>query len=129
MEKQFLDNVASLVGTKIISVTDIDSELAVTFSNSTKLTATYWRVSGERSRRFSSFDRNQKYGLESPIDTTMLLQKLFTGQSVVAAGFSQTTGDIWFSVDGQKVEIFNFSSYEVWEIEFGDGSGQLSNYV
>ena len=40
------------------------------------------------------------------------------------------TGDLRFKFDGELTfEVFNFTSYEIWEVTFPDGTVEWSNYA
>ncbi len=40
------------------------------------------------------------------------------------------TGDLRFRFqDELALEVFNFTGFEIWEVTFPDGFGELSNYA
>jgi len=50
-------------------------------------------------------------------------------ETVREAHLDKETGDLFFQFTGGiKFQILNLPSYEVWEIQFPDGSGEYSNY-
>ena len=104
-------------------------ETTVRFEDGTKLSAVYWRLVHGRSP-ISVFDHRQRYGLPAPIDAIQLLRKALQGQAVTSAELDRTTGDLRFGFEsGARLEVFNFTGYEIWEITFPDGTGELSNYA
>jgi hypothetical protein len=101
----------------------------IVFSDGTQLRADYWRVIKDGRASISSFDHQQKYGLPAPIDSMEFLAKELQGQVVTEARHDRETGDLlfWFT-NNIKYQIFNVTSYEIWEIDFPDGTGEYSNY-
>ena len=78
----------------------------------------------------SSFDHQQRYGLNAPIDAIRELQNTLRDKTVLEAGHDEETGDLLFQFTGDiKLQVFGFSGYEVWEISFSDGTGEYSNYA
>ena len=99
-------------------------------ADGTKLRADYWRVIKDGRASISSFDHKQQYGLPAPIDAVELLTKELQGQLVTDARHETETGDLllWFT-NNIKCQLFNFTGYEIWEINFPDGTGEYSNYA
>ena len=51
-------------------------------------------------------------------------------KQILKAGPDEETGDLLFEfADRLKLQVLNFTGYEVWEISFPDGTGEYSNYV
>lgn len=121
----------SIIGSTVESVGEQDRVLSIHFSNGAALVlASYWRLSGPSlNTRLSNFDDGQKYGLPAAIDAIVDLSKRITGKPVIESTFNKLTGDLLFAFDDCQVEVFNFSGYEVWKIDFPNGTGQYSNYV
>src|SRR5258706_4831783 len=95
------------------------SSLALLFANGTKLQADYWRIIVDGKAGISSFDHQQQYGLPAPIDAIREVQELIQDKFVIDARLPGETGDLIFNFDGNiKLQIFNFTGYEVWEITF-----------
>lgn len=100
------------------------------FGNGSKLRAEYWRVIRDGKAGISSFDHKQRYGLPAPIDAIDQLQKQLQDKTVTDARMDAETGDLLFQfADNIKLQVLNFTSYEIWEISFPDGSGEYSNYA
>ena len=100
------------------------------FADGSRLRADYWRVTKEGKASVSSFDHEQQYGLQTPINAIAELQALVQGRTVVGARWDSESGDLLFEFpDDIKVRVFNFTGYEVWDIRFPDGTGEYSNYA
>jgi hypothetical protein len=105
------------------------ASVAFVFSDGTRLSACYWRVS-RSDTVLSSFDHKQTYGLPSTIDAQKELRSLLAGAKVISTSIDRATGDLHLNFSGGwRLEVFGFSGYEVWEISFADGSSEYSNYV
>jgi hypothetical protein len=58
------------------------------------------------------------------------LQEQLQEKTVIDARLDREIGDLFFEfVDNIKLQVFNFTGYEIWEISFPDGPGEYSNYV
>jgi hypothetical protein len=100
------------------------------FSDGTLLRVDYWRLLLNDKAGISSFDHGHKYGLLRPIDAIKHLQDQLRNKRVVDAGLEPRTGDLFFRLDeGVELQGFNLTGYEVWEIQFTDGTGEYSNYA
>lgn len=100
------------------------------FSNGSRLRAEYWRAIKEGKAGISSFDHRQKYGLPEPIDAIKELQEQLQDNIVTDALLDRETGDLNFQFRGSiKLQVFNFTGYEIWEISFPDGTGEYSSYA
>lgn len=100
------------------------------FGNGSKLRAEYWRVTREGKVSISSFDHQQQYGLPAPIDAIKELQENLRDRTVTHAQLDGESGDLFLAFSGNiKFRVFNFTSYEVWEIHFPDGTGEYSPYA
>jgi hypothetical protein len=100
------------------------------FDSGTRLRADYWRVTKDGSARISSFDHEQKYGLPAPIDAVAELKSHLEDKTVIDVRLDKETGDLFFRFsDGINFQVFSFTSYEAWEIQFPDGSGEYSNFA
>jgi hypothetical protein len=100
------------------------------FENGSTLRADYWRLIIDGKAGISSFDHKQKYGLPTPIDAIKVLEDLLQSKLVTNAYLDYETGDLLFHFDGGiRLRVFNFTSYEIWEVHFPDGTGEYSNYV
>ena len=106
------------------------ASIVIVFSEGTRLRADYWRVIRGGRASISSFDHNQIYGLPEPINAIDSLTKDLQGQFVTEASHDPETGDILLIFTNNiKVQILNFTGYEIWEIHFPDGTGEYSNYA
>jgi hypothetical protein len=107
-----------------------EASVVILFSDGTKLRADYWRVIKDGRASISSFDHKQQYGLPAPIDAVEMLIRDLQGQLITDAQHDKETGDLllWFT-NNIKCQILNFTGYEIWEINFPDGTGEYSNYA
>ena len=107
-----------------------EASVLIVFSDGTKLRADYWRVIKDGRASISSFDHKQQYGLPAPIDAVELLTRDFQDQVVTEVRHDIETGDLllWLTND-IKCQILNLTGYEIWEINFPDGTGEYSNYA
>ena len=100
------------------------------FANGSSLRAAYWRVIQDGRAGTSSFDHRRKYGLPAPVDAIKELQELLQDRAVTDARLDKETGDLLFQFAGNiKLQVFNFTGYEIWDIIFPDGTGEYSNYA
>jgi len=100
------------------------------FADRTTLSAQFWRLIKSRKPVVSIFDHRQRYGLPAPIDAIRVLREALIGKPVVRASMNEVTGDLRFEFVGDLVlEVFNFTGFEIWKVEFPDGTGELSNYA
>jgi hypothetical protein len=78
----------------------------------------------------SVFDHRQRYGLPVPVDAIRVLREALLGERVLGASMNGVTADLRFEfVGGAVLEVFNFTAFEIWQVAFADGTGELSNYV
>jgi hypothetical protein len=106
------------------------ASISINFSNGTRLRADYWRIVENHKASISSFDHNQKYGLPAPIDAITQLKANLDGRFVEDARHEKETGDLWFEFTNRiRLQIFNVTGYEIWEISFPDGTTEYSNYA
>lgn len=100
------------------------------FSEGPELRADYWRLARDGKAKISSFDHQQQYGLPAPLDAITELQHELQNKIVSDANLDKETGDIFFQfTESVKVQIFNLTGYEVWEIQFPDGTTEFSNFI
>jgi hypothetical protein len=104
------------------------AHIIIKFADGTILKASYWRLIVDRKSRLSSFDHGTKYGLPQPIDAKAFLINSLDGKICQAVHFDEETADFVFDFEqNKKLQIFNFTSYEIWDILFPDGKGEYSN--
>jgi hypothetical protein len=132
----FEQNLAKLKNVKTtIAADDVPdgggmASVVVTFSDGTVLKANYWRLIQNGRAIFSSFDHQHKYGLPAPIDAKIQLSGILNGQICQEVLFDRRTADLTLVFGGTtELQVFNFTGYEMWEIQFPDGTGQYSNYA
>ncbi len=78
----------------------------------------------------SSFDHQQKYGLPAQIDAIKTLRTELENICCTAVHLDKETGDLILHFSTElRLQVFNFTGYEIWEMTFPDGTGQYSNYV
>lgn len=106
------------------------ASLLITFADSTVLAAAYWRLIKDGKAIISSFDHQQKYGLPAPIDAIRELQNGLNNSDFIDIRLDGETGDLMIRFAGeQKLQVFNFTGYEIWDIVFPNGNTEYSNYV
>jgi hypothetical protein len=106
------------------------ASVVLVFAEGSRLRADYWRVAKNGRAGTSSFDHQQQYGLPVPIDAITELRKQLQDKIVTDAMLDAESGDLLFEFsDSIKFRVFNFTGYEVWEIQFPDGTGEYSNYA
>jgi hypothetical protein len=132
--KNFEQNLARLRNVRIaVAADNIPDEggtaaVVVTFSDGTVLQAQYWRLIQDGRALLSSFDHQKKYGLPVPIDAKIQMSSLLQGKICHNVQFDGETADLTL-VFGEttKLQVFNFTGYEIWTIQFPDGTGEYSN--
>ena len=68
--------------------------------------------------------------MPAPIDAIKSLCEMLQDKLVTNAVLDHTTGDLLFEFAGSiTLQVLNFTSYEIWEIHFPNGTGEYSNYV
>lgn len=106
------------------------ASIKVFFANGTRLRAEYWRLIVDDKAGISSFDHQQKYGLRVPIDAVQSLCEILQDKRVTNVLLDQKTGDLHFEFGGSiTLQVLNFTGYEIWEINFPDGTVEYSNYA
>ncbi|MGW0181254.1 hypothetical protein [Nocardia sp. NPDC003345] len=100
------------------------------FGDGTVLDAQFWRLTKNGRPEVSIFDHRRRYGLPAPIDAVDVLRAELAGSRLVAAEMDRTTADLRFLFEAElRLEVFNFTGFEIWELRFPDGTGQVSNYA
>jgi len=131
-----LESLEELVGNSV-QVSENDAypaengaaSVLIIFSAGTMLRAEYWRLIKNGRAHISSFDHMQKYGLPVPIDAIDILSRELLNQAVEEAHHDEETGDLALGFSNcLKLQILNFTDYEIWEISFPNGAVQYSNY-
>jgi hypothetical protein len=106
------------------------ASIIVKFSDGSVLKAQYWRLIQNEHALLSSFDHQKKYGLPSPIDAKEQLLNSLDGKICRKIEFDSETADLFLIFcENTKLQVFNFTGYEIWEIHFPDGTGEYSNYA
>lgn len=68
--------------------------------------------------------------MPAPIDAVNGLREILQDKPITNAFLDHKTGDLLFEfAQDVKLQVLNFTSYEIWEISFPDGTGGYSNYV
>lgn len=141
MSIAFEERLAKLRGVECESIEAVEYEepatdrlysvgTSVRFGDGTRLSAQFWRLIKEGKPLVSIFDHRQRYGLPAPIDAIQVLERELRGKEIADASMSTETGDLRFRFDGDLVlEVFNFTAFEIWEVVFPDGTGELSNHA
>ena len=100
------------------------------FNDASRLRAAYWRLIRDGKERVSSFDHEQKYGLQSQINAIHVLQNELRAKTVTLAQLDKETGDLLFQFTGNlKLQVFGFTGYEIWEIRISGAGGEYSNHA
>jgi hypothetical protein len=139
-DDNFSAKLAELVGTTCEAVDAVEYETPpkdiystgtlLRLADRTRVSAQFWRLTKSGKPLVSIFDHRQQYGLPAPIDAIGVLREELIGKPVVDASMNEVTGDLHFGFRGGLVlEVFNFTGFEIWEVVFQDGQGQLSNYA
>lgn len=136
MTKSFEQSLSELKNATIAVVADDipDAEgtasIVVKFSDGTVLNAAYWRLVQDGRALFSSFDHKNKYGLPAPFDAKEQLSILLNAKICIDVKFDRETADLNFLFDGTtKLQVFNFTAYEIWQLNFRDGTVEYSNHA
>jgi len=141
MGDDFTAKLAELAGTECEAVDAVEFETPakhaiyatgtlLRFADRTTVSAQFWRLIKSGRPLVSIFDHRQQYGLPAQIDAISVLREELVGKPVVDASMNALTGDLHFGfVGGLLLEVFNFTGFEIWEVAFPDGTGQLSNYA
>lgn len=125
-----LRNVSVAVAAESVPDAEGTAAIVVKFSEGTVLKACYWRLIQTGRALLSSFDHQKKYGLPAPIDAKEQISGLLDGKLCSEVRFDSETADLAL-VFGETatLQVFNFTAYEIWEIQFPDGTGEYSNYA
>jgi hypothetical protein len=103
---------------------------SIAFADGTKLDAQFWRLIKAGRPLVSIFDHRQRYGLPAPVDAIGMLRDKLVGKLVEDATMDEVTGDLHLRFHGDVMfQVFNFTGFEIWEVKFHDGTGELSNYA
>jgi len=104
--------------------------IRIKFADGTTLQAFYWRLVLDGRAELTSFDHQQKYGLPAPINAKKLVSSQLTGKICRNVQFDGETGDLTLVLgETSKLQVFNFTGYEIWTLRFPDGTGEYSNYA
>jgi hypothetical protein len=100
------------------------------FGDGTLLQAQFWRLTKAGKPLVSIFDHRQRYGLPEPVDAVRVMRSELVGRRILSSRMDETTGDLRFGFDGElALEVFNFTAFEIWELNFPDGAREFSNYA
>lgn len=104
--------------------------MSLLFSGGTKLRADYWRLFRNGKAYLSGFDHQQQYGLPEPIDAIGEMRNQLENEKVKEVRVDSESGDLVIRFgEGSKLQVFNFTGYEIWELRFPDGTVEYSNYA
>ena len=104
--------------------------ITITFSDGTVLAGAYWRLIHDGRAVLSSFDHKKRYGLPAPIDAKEQIARLLARRICQNVQFDRVTADLILVFDGTtKLQVFNFTAFEMWALRFPDGTGEYSNYA
>jgi hypothetical protein len=121
-----LRHVSVAVGADNIPDEDGTAAVLVTSSDGTVLKANYWRLIQDGRAVLSSFDHQKEYGLPAPIDAKEQMSNRLEGRICNGVRFDTETADLTLIFgEATKLQVFNFTAYEIWEIRFPDGTGNI----
>ncbi len=104
--------------------------IRIKFSDGTRLQAFYWRLVQDGRVELTSFDHQKRYGLPAPIDAKKQVSNRLTGKICRNVHFDGDTGDLTLVLgETSKLQVFNFTGYEIWTLRFPDGTEEYSNYA
>ena len=130
MSTKLNDALATFISKSISNIEKEDDSIWIEISDGSKIYAGYWRLLKTDGTRFSSFDHNQKYGLQNAFNAVDEVTRAILGQKIKNATYDLLTADLELIFQNQcKLQIFNFTAYEAWEVELTDGTSFLSNYA
>ena len=123
MKTAFEQNLAKLRNVSVAMAADNipDEEgtaaVVVKFSDGTVLKASYWRLIHDGRALLSSYDHQKKYGLPAAMDAKQEMSNRLEGKLCRNVHFDRETADLTLVFDeGTKLQVFNFTAYEIWEI-------------
>lgn len=103
--------------------------IRIEFDDKAVLTAAYWRLTCDGRAVLSSFYHQQLYGLATRIDAVEQLRSELSNNELVSIRIDPENGDlILLFADDKKLQVFNFTGYEIWSIYFPDGTQEFSNH-
>ncbi|MBX3217136.1 MAG: hypothetical protein KF850_34210 [Labilithrix sp.] len=103
---------------------------SIAFADGTKLDAQFWRLIKAGRPLVSIFDHRQRYGLPAPVDAIAMLRDELLDKLIEDATMDEVTGDLHLRFhENVMFQVFNFMAFEIWEVTFPDGTGELSNYA
>jgi hypothetical protein len=125
-----LRNVAVTVTPNDVPDEEGSAACVVNFSDGTVLRFFYWRLIQDGRARLSSFDHQKRYGLPAPIDAKETISAALSEKICLNVHFDGETGDLTLVfADAIRLQVFNFTGFEIWDILFPDGTGEYSNYA
>jgi hypothetical protein len=102
----------------------------IQLNDKTIISLRYWRLVKPDETRYSIFDHKEKYGQANAFDSIGQLKKDLLGQTIDQVLLDTTTGDLLFRFkQGLRLEVFNFTAFEIWDIQFPDGTQEFSNHL
>jgi len=105
------------------------ASVVLRFVDGSELYAEYWRLIRDGRAHLSSFDHRQQYGLPAPINAVKELRDALQNKIVISAALEEESGDLVFLFSSNiKLQIFNFTGYEMWHIRFSSGAEEYSNF-
>lgn len=131
MNNEYKKQIQNLVNKKITSLTqESDSaNVCIAIEGGAKIYSSYWRLLIKKGERLSSFDHKQQYGLPAPINAVEELKNKVVGASINEIKYVEESDDIELSfLNNLKLQIFNFSGYEAWELALNKNESVYSNY-
>jgi hypothetical protein len=106
------------------------ASIIVNFAGGAALKAGYWRLIQVGQSQISSFDHQQRYGLSAPFDAKEILSRALTRTFCESVTYDGETSDLILLFDNNtRLQVFGFTAYEMWEMNFPDGSVEYSNHL
>jgi hypothetical protein len=130
-----MNELASLVGLSVQSLTRREFDWALDFDNGARLVIEcLWRLVGAGRIHLTSQDNAHQFGLADPVDAATEVNRRLAKASVVAVELREGTLDLEMRFDnGQIFQIVPDSSgYEAWNLSNGSsqfiagGGGELT---
>lgn len=105
------------------------AHMSLQFAGGAILDFGYWRALDQTGAVFSSFDHEQLYGMPEKFDAKASFMAFVGNKNCEAIEISSETADIVVQFESNhRIEIFAFTSYEMWTFRFPDGAADYSNH-
>lgn len=123
-----INSLSSSLIQKVSEESNTSTAAILNLSSGATIYGAYWRLLST-ARNISSFDHRQKYGLNTPINAIDSLREVILNKKIISTSLDPQTGDLEIKSEAFKLQIFNFSGYEVWEVKLPNDETVLSNHL